>query len=360
MFPRIQTVRLLCLIALLFTAHSQAAQTVSVNLGGAVFTERTDQALQGTSNNQDVGFSVNQSADKILVSLQLNGKEFLFTYDSISFKSKQLDSLQLIPVSPEHNRKTKVDDLALSILYRQLQTQVNQLNPLENGLLTSVDFLLNMIPVNGAFTIIDFKKARAAYPIQPPAYTNTCSQRGTAVSGSFDDFFGKKYTQVKIVGNPASACLGRCGAGCVQTSVSQTKKRQYTQQCFNHDLCAGFFGTSFGACSDEFTAASDGYLNAPNCGFYVVGQWRQSFDWECNGALVAVTVSHLANHRFRTTSGLTGTWSVTGNKIVRTYDNGLKNNGTIADTNMKITGNLKDTKGRTGCFSDSYISTQPL
>lgn len=358
MFPRIRYLRFICLIALFLTVHSHAAQNASVNVDNAMFWERTDQALRGTSSNREVVFSANQSAGNILVSLQLNGKEFLFSYASVSIKTKQLDSLQLLPDSPENNKKTKADQLALRSLYRQLQPQLNQLEPLENGLLTSLDFLLNMIPVNGSFSNIDFKKARATNLIQPQVFTNICSQRGTAVTGSFDDFF-KTYTQKKIVGDPASACLGRCGVGCIQ-SEPQARKRQYTQECFNHDLCAGHFGSSFGVCSDEFTAASDDYLNAPNCSFYVIGKWRQSFDWECNGAPVAVTISHFANHRFSTSAGLAGTWGVTGNKIVRTYDNGLKNNGTIADTNMKITGNMSNAQGRTGCFNDSYITTQLL
>lgn len=358
MFPRIQYVRLICLIALFFAAYSQAAQNASVNVAGAIFLERTDQVIQGTSSNREVRFLANQSAGNILVSLQLNGKEFLFTYAIVSIKTKQLDSLQLLPDSPENNKKTKADQLALSTLHRQLQPQLNQLAPLENGLLTSLDYLMNMIPINGSFSTIDFKKARATTLIQPQAFTNTCSQRGTAVSGSFDDFF-KNYTQTKIVGNPASACLGRCGVGCVQ-SEPQLRKRQYTQQCFNHDLCVGQFGTTLGFCSDEFTAASDDYLNAPNCSFYVIGQWRETFDWECNGAPVAVTISHFANHRFRTSAGLAGTWSVTANKIIRTYDNGIRNTGTIADTNMKISGSVTNAQGRKGCFSDSYISTQPL
>lgn len=358
MFTRIQYVWLIGLTAVFFTAYSQAAQNIPVNVDNPIFQERTDQILKGTSSNREVVFSANQAAGNILVSLRLNGKEFLFTYGSINFKTKQLDSLQLLPDNQEQNRKTKADQLALSALYRQLQPQLNQLNPLENGLLTSLDYLLNMVPVNGALSTIDFKKARAATRIQPKTFTNICNQRGTAVTGSFDDLF-KTYTQTKIVGNPASACLGRCGVGCVQ-SEPQTRKRQYTQQCFNHDLCTGFFGTVLGQCSDEFTAASDDYLNAPNCSFYVIGKWKQSFDWECNGAPVAVTISHFANHRFTTSAGLAGTWSVTGNKIVRTYDNGIKNNGTIADTNMKISGNMSDVQGRTGCFSDSYLTTQPL
>lgn len=358
MVPRIRYLRFICFIAVFLTAFSPAAQNATVNGERAIFQERNDWVVQGTSLNGEVAFAVNKSSGEILISLQLNGKEFLFTYASVSLQAKQLDSLQLIPESAEQNRKTKADQLALNALYRQLLAQLNQLEPLENGLLTSVDYLLNMIPINATFNTIDFKKARAVSGIQPKAYTNICNQRGTAVTGSFDDLF-KTYTQTKIVGNPASACLGRCGVGCIQ-SEPQARKRQYTQQCFNHDLCVGHFGSTLGYCSDEFTAASDDYLNAPNCSFYVIGKWRQSFDWECNGAPVTVTIAHFADHRFTTTAGLTGIWSVTGNKIVRTYDNGIKNNGTIADTNMKISGSISNPQGRSGCFSDSYLTTQPL
>ncbi len=319
----------------------------------------TGQSISGTGENNKITFAAESLAGNIQVTFQLNGKIFLFTFSEVSLQKKVLDSLQLKTDNPVENKKTANDQQVLSGLYRQLMPRINRVKPLENALIGSLDYLLNMIPVNGTFTTIDFTPFREkSLVVNPQAFINTCNQRGSLVSGSFDDIFGKTYTQKKTVGNPASACLGRCGVGCVQ-SEPQSRKRQYTQQCYAHDLCTGFFGTVLGQCSDEFAAASDDYLNAPNCSFYVVGKWRQSFDWECNGAPVAVTISHFASHRFNTSAGLTGTWTVTGNKIVRTYDNGIKNSGTIAETNMKITGNLTDSQGRSGCFTDSYLTTQP-
>lgn len=350
---------IILLDALFLWTPTQASVNNSAPLDKILLSD-TGKSINGTTENRNITFSAESLAGKIQVTFQLDEKEYLFIFEKVSLQTKVLDSLQLKTENPLENKKTENDQQILSGIYRQLLPKINRLRPLENALISSLDYLLNMIPVNGTFTTIGFSQYRTkSLVVQPQAFVNTCSQRGTAVTGSFDDIFGKTYTQNKIVGDPASSCLGRCGVGCVQ-SEPQNRKRQYTQQCFAHDLCTGFFGTVLGQCSDEFTAASDDYLNAPNCSFYVVGKWRQSFDWECNGSPVAVTISHFASRRFTTSAGLTGTWTVTGNKIVRTYDNGIKNNGTIADTNMKISGNLSNAQGRTGCFTDSYLSTQPL
>jgi len=73
-------------------------------------------------------------------------------------------------------------------------------------------------------------------------------------------------------------CLGRCGPTCghftdpvshhLFSLVSPGKKHSYiafTQECFNHDLCAKITGEIFGPCMTNFLWAIDGYLNAPDC-----------------------------------------------------------------------------------------------
>lgn len=80
------------------------------------------------------------------------------------------------------------------------------------------------------------------------------------------------------VGDPASGCLGRSGAGCypevwlcwfwscgwVQTGDGDT---QYTQESLNHDVCAdeSDLGVFEPTCDDELAEASWGYTWAPNC-----------------------------------------------------------------------------------------------
>jgi hypothetical protein len=55
-------------------------------------------------------------------------------------------------------------------------------------------------------------------------------------------------------------CFGVCGAGCPGTW-------QYTVDCVNHDQCVrnGHI-TASGYCDDQFTAASDDWASAPDCG----------------------------------------------------------------------------------------------
>lgn len=56
-------------------------------------------------------------------------------------------------------------------------------------------------------------------------------------------------------------CFGRCGAGC-----GDNGEGSYTYDCLDHDSCVRFGHslTSFW-CNDEFLAAADDYLFAPNC-----------------------------------------------------------------------------------------------
>ena len=55
-------------------------------------------------------------------------------------------------------------------------------------------------------------------------------------------------------------CYGVCGAGCPGTY-------QFTVDCVNHDQCVrnGHVLAS-GYCDDQFSAASDDWASAPNCG----------------------------------------------------------------------------------------------
>lgn len=300
-------------------------------------------------------FSATKVSGKIHISYVLNGKEFLFVYEFISFKEKKLNSIQLIPDSIEQNKKTQDDDAILTLLYKELEKDINQLDSLEGGILSSLDLLINMVPKDEPFDKIDLQGAKKTGLIQPQAFFNICGQRGKARTGTFDGDDDAVYTRTREVGNPASACIGRCGKGCFQ--LTQQRKRQYTDECFVHDLCTGHFGEIWGNCSDEFNAAIDGYYNAANCAFYVIGRWKLEFDWDCVGSPGAATVTHYSDHRFYTSTGSGGAWKLSGNKIIRTYDNGTKYTGTIEASNMKTKGTMISFNGRTGCYTDTYLTT---
>lgn len=331
-------------------AEAKAQKTI------AVFLERSSEAVRGNSSNQAVLFSAAKLDAKIHISFLLNNKEFLFTYDSISFDNKQLNSLQLIPDSVGQNQKTIDDDGGLSLLYNELDKDLNQLAPLEAGILSSLDLLINMVPRDKPFDTIDLQAANQRGLVQSLAFTNICNQRGKPRSATYDSLFGSEYTSTRTVGDPASNCMGRCGTGCTQPL--QDRKRQYTSACFVHDLCTLKFGDNpLGDCADEFADAADGYLNASNCSYYVIGQWQSQYQWRCKGNTRMTTVTFYASHRFKDSQGRGGVWQKKGNKMVRTYDAGAQYTGTIEDTNMKTTGTMVASRGTKGCFTDTYLTT---
>ncbi len=88
------------------------------------------------------------------------------------------------------------------------------------------------------------------------------------------DFVGKPHDaaysvgtetrkSLAVVGDVDRECPGRCGIGCYQWG--QSRKNQYTQECFNHDLCYAETGSAFGPCRDEYWTAYIGYSEAPDC-----------------------------------------------------------------------------------------------
>jgi hypothetical protein len=66
------------------------------------------------------------------------------------------------------------------------------------------------------------------------------------------------------VGEPATYCKGRCGWGCSQ-AVPQHKTSQYTQECFDHDVCYSETGALLGVCKKTFWIAAASYVFAPDC-----------------------------------------------------------------------------------------------
>ena len=79
--------------------------------------------------------------------------------------------------------------------------------------------------------------------------------------------------------NEANRCLGRCGRGCRSTSVAgfsnPGRVQRFTQDCLDHDLCVDRTGDALGACTDEFLAAVDDFLLAPDCGS-LSGGWTDN------------------------------------------------------------------------------------
>ena len=329
----------------------------------AIFLERSPQTVRGTSSNKKVTFSAMDFSGKIVVSFVLNEKEFRFVYGFIDLKEDDLESIQLIPDSTGQNTKTADDNAILLSLLMELRRDLNMLYPLENGILSSLDFLVGMFPKDEPFDKMEFNETGLQGAteergkteiVKPKKYTSICNERGKARTGTFNSDDGRVYNQTVIVGDPATECWGRCGIACFQ--LGQSMKRQYTDQCLAHDLCAGHFGGNFGNCTNEFSAAQYGYRKAGNCAFRVIGTWRFKFDWWCTGASSTVMITYFSDHRFVSSLGQVGAWELNGNQIIRSY-NGTREKyiGTIDDPNMETTGSIIYDGIKAGCFTDTYL-----
>lgn len=92
------------------------------------------------------------------------------------------------------------------------------------------------------------------------SFTMICSKYGQRHTGSYTAGKGQVSGEA-IVGSKTDRCPGRCGGGCGMF----LGRSQYTQECFNHDVCNRTLNSQLGPCEDEFWAASQGFLTAPNC-----------------------------------------------------------------------------------------------
>jgi hypothetical protein len=112
-------------------------------------------------------------------------------------------------------------------------------------------------------------------PVGMEKYTSFCFNLGQTETGAYTIRVNgvEQIIEEQVVVGPCftGECLGRCGSLC-------SGKQNYTQECLNHDLCAGATGENFGVCRDEWLAAADGYLFGPNCA-KMDGQWTDNYGY---------------------------------------------------------------------------------
>lgn len=102
-------------------------------------------------------------------------------------------------------------------------------------------------------------------------WTMICKYIGKRHMSAYTLTDAKKINHRKFwVGRKADGCVGRCGIGCMPT-FPQPNAYQYTQECFNHDMCLSALlrGQGDDVCMDEMWAAAAGFLSAPDC----IGDW---------------------------------------------------------------------------------------
>ncbi len=125
-----------------------------------------------------------------------------------------------------------------------------------------MQMMVEMLPADEEIPSVAIRAAVSLKRSPTAIFNMICDRIGSECLSSFTAD-GEEISRNVMVGTVDNSCMGRCGARCSQPLQSST--RQYTQECLNHDLCTAVVGSIFGQCLDEWYAASDGYLLAPEC-----------------------------------------------------------------------------------------------
>jgi len=293
---------LICVFAFSMTVYAKDLQSVN-NDDFVEFSIKSKKELIGYQSYLGLSFtSFLQEDGSVIAEVQVNEK--LFTaYIPLNARVKA----ECVFIKDGKPAKIEMQDVVtLSLLYNMLQGHLDQNLLIDEKLNRFIGYLIDFHPVNEYFhnaPIIKGKEEGTRKElIKPFKYNSICNQMGETIQGVYiiEDKFVKKYggetgcgiytdefdslivekntgtgggyrcTAEKMVGPPDSdKCFGRCGSNCgfAFFAISQ---HTFTQECFNHDLCALATGLKdipslLGPCWNEFLDASDGYINAPSC-----------------------------------------------------------------------------------------------
>ena len=237
--------------------------------------DRAANRVAGYSPTSNISFSsVLQSDGSMAIELDIGKKTIHIDHSSTG----SLVRLGMEVAGKPGGSLTKRELRALQRLYETLATELEPPNDLEMKLLKSIDAIVTMVPPGQRLDNKPSPLQQGKSLATPQAITMICKERGGCGWASYSDNKGYHSVNV-IVGDPASSCLGRCGAGCDGAS---NKPLVYTQECLNHDICIkkwgtrGFLGNKYGKddqCEDEFDAAISSYLRGDNCSHFLRGKW---------------------------------------------------------------------------------------
>jgi hypothetical protein len=128
---------------------------------------------------------------------------------------------------------------------------------------TLFKFLTEFAPPGFIPKVTDLSALAAKNRLQAFAGTTViCEKLGRRHTGYFTAK-GQAWQQTMVLGS--HGCMGKCGPGC--GADGRWDQGQYTQECYNHDLCCTMTKDNMGDCEDEFWAAAAGFLSAPLCMF---------------------------------------------------------------------------------------------
>ncbi|MDA9981720.1 hypothetical protein N9H39_03085 [Gammaproteobacteria bacterium] len=350
------------------------ASTASEN-HDVTITVRSTKKIQGKYRDLPISFvSKWKGGQSIVVTLTLRNKELIATYEIDEKGGGDLVTLQTQSKYDDRNIFTQEDrDLLVALCEAFIPIYSSDVS-VERELAFTLEFISSFIPVGEEIDLIDWstKKNKQTKFIEDEAaqseavktkkttktYSLICDARGDNRAGSYTA--PDPASSDGVVGDPADDCLGRCGIACFQKT--QKKKRQYTQECFDHDLCTRATGGVLGECKDEFKTASYGYRKAPNCDHYIIGKWSLMFDWNCDGDVGSTTWTFFDSFTFVADDfPLPGTWSVFEDSVTVAYSNRTVYEGEIAESDLNMDGTSLGFSGGSGCWDATHttVSVSP-
>jgi len=283
-----------------FNPHFVFAKNSAVS-----FSKETNQELIGENAELNATFSSVLKADSsVNVQITINQKQFT------AYFVEDTARIECISINTGEPAKLLNEDVEfLKRLYLSLYRNLDKDIWVQNRLGRFIAYLINFHPINEYFdneplTEHEKEDQRATESIlKSDAFQSICDEIGNTIQGvyvitryyqeqGFDcgtnaqiislengHHICLEYGKVAYDEDP---CLGRCGPGC-SDKYPLNGEKQFTQECLNHDLCAGATGKWMGPCACEFDKAKAGYFNAPECneptgecGAYVApGVWKE-------------------------------------------------------------------------------------
>ena len=230
------------------------------------FSHKSEKAIVGEYPDLGVSFSsVMEKKDYVVVDIRLRGKKKLIA--NINYGNGKI-RIQFVSIETGRLVKFTEEDLGTLNVLSAILTKHISYGGVGDALLSTLGLLYKYPP--NEFLDLDLPNEESE-KTKPEAWTSLCDSIGHNITGTYDITEGTPVTESETVGPCASGeCFGRCGAGC--GSPPDPLIQRFSQDCFDHDLCARAAGEWFGPCRDEWIAAADDFLSAPDCN-KIQGDW---------------------------------------------------------------------------------------
>ncbi len=252
-------VLILLFIFLSPTAQAENSKEFEEEYNLLEFSDKSKKAVIGRYNDVITFSSVLEREDYAIVDIRLRNEKQLIA--RVNYQDETFDIKFISIKTGELERLSKGDIQYLHLLFSSLGKDFPTIGGYRH---TAVDALLSILnllegyPPGEFLNILNEVKKK-----NDEGWESLCDQIGNTRRGIY--IIGDTYhIEEEEIGPCASGdCFGRCGPDCGLPPNPLVQR--FTQECFNHDLCARATGEWFGPCTEEWSIAAPGFLFATDC-----------------------------------------------------------------------------------------------